>query len=123
MERQKELERRQKELERIRKEFKRRKEFEERRIEDEKNSLEIIDKETVPLNFFEINELNSEIINNVKNNILYFLNFMKNYENILLICGDYPSYGGSATDCNNLSEFYEKKVRILMKYISIMMMK
>ena len=34
---------------------------------------------------------------------------MKNYENILLICGDYPSYGGSATDCNNLSEFLRKE--------------
>ena len=42
---------------------------------------------------------------NINNNIDYFINTLKKFNNILLICGDYPHYGGSATNCNNIQDF------------------
>ena len=34
---------------------------------------------------------------------------MKRFKNILFVCGDYPGYGGAATNCNNLQEYYKNK--------------
>ena len=42
-------------------------------------------------------------------NIDTFSKQIANYKNILFICGDYPGYGGAATNCHALSEFYKKK--------------
>ena len=39
-------------------------------------------------------------------NIDYFDILIKEYENILFICGDYPNYGGAATNCNHLENYY-----------------
>ena len=42
---------------------------------------------------------------NINNNINYFVNTLKKFNNILLICGDYPHYGGSATNCDKIQDF------------------
>ena len=47
--------------------------------------------------------------NNHNNNIKSFSKRIEKYKNILFICGDYPGYGGAATNCYNLQKFYKKK--------------
>tara|TARA_B100000902_G_C27320533_1_gene924100 strand:- start:3494 stop:6493 length:3000 start_codon:yes stop_codon:yes gene_type:complete len=37
-----------------------------------------------------------------------FTNLIKDYKNILFICGDEPGYGGAATNCNMLQDYYSK---------------
>jgi hypothetical protein len=57
--------------------------------------------------FYDITELNETILQNVKNNINLFSKQISQYKNILFICGDYPGYGGAATNCNKLQEYYQ----------------
>ena len=42
-------------------------------------------------------------------NIDQFSNLIKGYKNILFISGDYPGYGGAATNCHQLAYFYKNK--------------
>ncbi len=41
-------------------------------------------------------------LGNIYSNIDMFVNFVKNYKNILLLCSDYPGYGGAATNSYNI---------------------
>ena len=43
----------------------------------------------------------------VQNNIDNFSNLIQNFKNILFIASDYPGYGGSATNCYNLINYYK----------------
>lgn len=60
------------------------------------------------IDFFKTNKLDNNILKLVNNNINNFLNLIHNFKNILLICGDFPGYGGSSTNCSNLSYFLNK---------------
>ena len=76
-------------------EIKRKQEFEELIYED--NIMEMTDNKL---------ELIYKNINNFYNK--YIIKFKK----ILFICGDYPGYGGAATNCYNLQTFFESKNKI-----------
>ena len=62
--------------------------------------------------------LNSKTLSNVNKNIQFFSDFIKHYKNIIFICGDYPGYGGAATNCNNLSSFYSNTHNISSIYLT-----
>ena len=59
-------------------------------------------------NFFDINELNNDDLDIIYENIDNFINQISDFRNILMICGDYPGYGGAATNCNNIHNFLSK---------------
>lgn len=53
--------------------------------------------------------VSDDILKHVYSNIDRFTKLIKNYKNLLFICGDYPGYGGAATNCDRLQKFYKKK--------------
>lgn len=59
-------------------------------------------------NFDSTQEINTETLENVNKNIDYFENFISSYKTILFICSDYPGYGGAATNCYYLSNYFKK---------------
>ncbi len=69
---------------------------------------EIYVEHTCKLDFSTFKNVNNECLSKVYKNIDYFSNFIKKYKNILFICSDFPGYGGAATNCNKLSEYYAK---------------
>lgn len=50
---------------------------------------------------------NSDLVQIYKN-IDCFSESIKDFKKILFICSDYPSYGGAATNCHRLQQFYKK---------------
>jgi len=58
---------------------------------------------------FNLNYIDNNILSIINKNIDNFDNFIKEYKNILFICGDYPNYGGAATNCNHLENYYKNK--------------
>jgi glycosyltransferase involved in cell wall biosynthesis len=52
--------------------------------------------------------IDNNLLKNIYQNIDDFSKFIEPYKNILFICSDYPSYGGAATNCDNLSKYYAK---------------
>ena len=58
---------------------------------------------------FNLNNISDNILLTINKNIHYFNMFIKEYKNILFICGDYPNYGGAATNCNHLENYYRNK--------------
>ena len=58
---------------------------------------------------FNLNNIDDNILSIINKNIDYFDDFIKEYKNILFICGDYPSYGGAATNCYHLENYYKNK--------------
>jgi len=59
-------------------------------------------------NFDSTQEINTETLVDVNKNIDYFEQFISIYKNILFICSDYPGYGGAATNCSYLSNYFKK---------------
>ena len=55
---------------------------------------------------FNLNYIDDNILSIINKNIDNFDYFIKEYKNILFICGDYPSYGGAATNCHHLENYY-----------------
>ena len=70
------------------------------------NYLDKLKKNTKQINFHNNYYFNNELLKAVYDNINYFNSFIKDYKNILFISGDYPGYGGSSTDCYNISKYY-----------------
>lgn len=68
--------------------------------------LHYIDKK---YDMFNLNYIDDNILSIINKNIDNFSIFIKEYKNILFICGDYPSYGGAATNCNHLENYYKNK--------------
>ena len=55
---------------------------------------------------FDDDKITNNNLNIIYKNIDYFTNLISEFNNILFICGDYPGYGGAATNCNELQNFY-----------------
>ena len=55
---------------------------------------------------FDDDKITNDNLNIFYKNIDYFSNLISEFNNILFICGDYPGYGGAATNCNELQNFY-----------------
>ena len=52
--------------------------------------------------------ITNNILKDVYKNIDDFSQMLHKYKNILFICSDFPGYGGAATNCNTLSNFFAK---------------
>ena len=55
---------------------------------------------------FNLNKIDDDIFSQIKDNISSFNSFLTDYKNILFVCGDYPGYGGAATNCYNLQKYF-----------------
>lgn len=56
--------------------------------------------------FYNNNELNNSMLDTIYENIDMFTVKIKDYKNILFLCTDYPNFGGAATNCNDIQNFY-----------------
>jgi hypothetical protein len=65
--------------------------------------------EVEEINMYSITSLNNETLKNIYKNIENFANLWKKYRNILFVCGDYPGYGGAATNCDRLQKFFKER--------------
>jgi len=81
---------------------------EEGRVCNEKNYKENFVK-TIPLNFFRGKDLTSDNLEHIWNNIDIMKEHLTRYKSILFICGDYPGYGGAATNCHELQKYFSKE--------------
>ena len=66
--------------------------------------------------FYELKLLDNNILSNINKNIDKFSNEISKYKKILFICGDYPGYGGAATNCENLKLFFKKNHNVFSFY-------
>ena len=66
-------------------------------------------KNTNKYNFYNITTLDNDILEDINKNIDTFDDFIKPYKNILFVCGDFPGYGGAATNCYKLQHYYKER--------------
>lgn len=59
------------------------------------------------INMDKLENIKDDDMNNIKKNIHRFNEGIKKYKNILFICGDYPGYGGAATNCYELQKYFK----------------
>lgn len=64
------------------------------------------------------NNFNKDDLYLIKENIQNFIDFIKDYKNILLICSDFPNYGGAATNCFNIQQFINQNHNTFSIYYS-----
>jgi hypothetical protein len=64
--------------------------------------------EVIECDFFNEN-INIQNLEKIYKNIDNFIDLFKDIKNILFICGDYPGYGGAATNCNDIQTFFNNK--------------
>ena len=60
--------------------------------------------------------VNNTVLDNVYKNIDHFSEFLKPYKNILFLCSDYPGYGGAATNCENIANYYKSTHNVYSVY-------
>ena len=73
-----------------------------------KNNDELLNNmNNIKIDMYSLTILNKEILDGIYENINKFNQIIKEYKNILFICGDYPGYGGAATNCDNLQKYYQ----------------
>ena len=82
---------------------------------DNKNHNVGINKED-KINMFELCTLDNNIIEIINNNINNFSRQIKKYKNILFVCGDYPDYGGAATNTHKIAKYYENIGHTIFEY-------
>jgi hypothetical protein len=58
------------------------------------------------IDMYNLNNLTHEYINKISKNVHRFSDQIKPYKNILFISGDYPGYGGAATNCYELQKYF-----------------
>ena len=71
------------------------------------NHSENIEVDEYPLDFSNLSRVSDDTLIKINNNIKNFTKYIDRYRNILFICGDYPGYGGAATNCFRLSKYLE----------------
>ena len=72
-------------------------------INNEKN-VQLVEE---GINMYNLNNITDEHMSKVTKNVHGFSDQIKPYKNILLISGDYPSYGGAATNCYELQKYFK----------------
>ena len=65
--------------------------------------------EVEEINMYSISSFKNNKLTNIYKNIENFANLWKKYKNILFVCGDYPGYGGAATNCDRLQRFFKER--------------
>lgn len=78
-----------------------------RNIKSYKQSFDILDEHRY--NMYQLNSLSIEQLSNINTNITNFDKILDKYNKILFICGDYPGYGGAATNCHELLKYYQQQ--------------
>jgi hypothetical protein len=58
---------------------------------------------------FSLSKLDNKILENINKNIDIFLEKISHFKNILFLCGDYPGYGGAATNCYEIQTFLHNR--------------
>ena len=61
------------------------------------------------IDMMKLNQLDDNILHSIWKNIDYVMRTINHFKNILFLCGDYPGYGGAATNCDNIQQFCRKK--------------
>jgi len=61
------------------------------------------------IDMYQLKKITEAYLNIIRENINSFYSYCKTYKNILFICGDYPGYGGAATNCDKLQTFFINK--------------
>lgn len=64
--------------------------------------------EVIECDFFNC-DVRKQDLEKIYKNIDNFVNLFSNGSKILFICGDYPGYGGAATNCNDIQTFFNDK--------------
>jgi hypothetical protein len=59
------------------------------------------------INMYKIKNITDEDMENISQNVHRFSDQIKQYKNILFISGDYPGYGGAATNCYELQKYFK----------------
>ena len=77
--------------------------------------LEYRTNEGTCLDFFH-DSIDTKKLAIIYRNIDEFGEQIKKYTNILFISSDYPGYGGAATNCNSLQQFFKKDHRVYAVY-------
>ena len=72
-------------------------------INNEKN-VQLVEE---GINMYNLNNITDEHMSKVTKNVHGFSAQIKPYKNILFISGDYPSYGGAATNCYELQKYFK----------------
>jgi hypothetical protein len=70
------------------------------------------------IDFYNLNKLDDIKTKVINNNLYLLINKIKKYKKILFICSDYPGYGGAATNCHNLFEFFSENHDTRVLYYS-----
>ena len=76
-------------------------------LDSNKISSNSITMEENGINMDKLENIKDDDMNNIKKNIHRFNEGIKKYKNILFICGDYPGYGGAATNCYELQKYFK----------------
>lgn len=61
------------------------------------------------IDMFLLNTIDQTVLDHININIDNFNSLLTSYKKILFISGDYPSYGGAATNCYNLQKYYKNR--------------
>jgi hypothetical protein len=78
-------------------------------VNKKSNIINLIDEydEIYEYDFFN-NDFTNDDLDNIYGNINNFVKLFVDIKNILFICGDYPGYGGAATNCDKIQEYFIK---------------
>lgn len=90
--------------------------LEETKIAAEKKKEEKLKLDSYDYNFDSTKTINNTVLDNVYKNIDHFSEFLKPYKNILFLCSDYPGYGGAATNCENIANYYKSTHNVYSVY-------
>lgn len=71
---------------------------------DNKINQQLVEK---GINMYNLNNLADADINEISKNVHGFSDQIKPYNKILFISGDYPGYGGAATNCYELQKYFK----------------
>jgi hypothetical protein len=79
------------------------------------NNMNLYDLSDKGVDMFS-NIIDNSALENIYKNIDKMSTYLEEYKNILFICSDYPGYGGAASNCYQLSKFYEKTHNVYSIY-------
>ena len=67
--------------------------------------LILLNHNTIPYDLYS-DAITNDMLDDIYNNIYYLTDIVKEFKNVLFICGDYPGYGGAATNCDRLQTHF-----------------
>jgi hypothetical protein len=80
------------------------------------NIIKTYRKKGTNIDMYNLNQLDNDDLEIIKENIENFKESISEYRNILFICSDYPGYGGAATNCYRLQKYFKKDHNVCSIY-------